>query len=116
MFRDDELAAGDCLECLLAIGSASDKGREALVQQKVLTTVIHRLSEATPSTLSSPWILLLIVLHILFMIIASSFPGNPTLIYWFFGSLVAWFSGVFSLSLFMGLLSSVLNHCAQTHS
>ncbi|KAG0592349.1 hypothetical protein M758_1G239200 [Ceratodon purpureus] len=61
--KDDELAAGDCLECLLAIGSASDKGREALLQQKVLTTVVHRLSEAPPNANWTP----LAVRLILFM-------------------------------------------------
>lgn len=50
LHRDDEVAAGDCLECLLAIGSASEKGREAILQKKVISTVAHRLSEATPST------------------------------------------------------------------
>lgn len=48
--REDEVAAGDCLECLLAIGSASEKGREAILQKKVISTVAHRLSEAAPST------------------------------------------------------------------
>lgn len=92
MLRDDELATGDCLECLLAIGSASDKGREALLQNKALTTVVHRLSEASPSTLSSSWILLLTALHKFFVVFAPCFPGilHPFML-WLFCCLIAVF-------------------------
>lgn len=44
------MAAGDCLECLLAIGASSDKGRDAVLRNKVLSVVAYRLSEALPST------------------------------------------------------------------
>lgn len=52
MIREDEVAAGDSLERLLATGPASDKGLETLSRKKVLTTVVRRLSEAPPSTVS----------------------------------------------------------------
>jgi hypothetical protein len=61
--KEDELATGDCLECLLAIGSASEKGREALQQQKALTAVVHCLSQASPDANWTP----LAVRFILFM-------------------------------------------------
>nr|PNR55266.1 hypothetical protein PHYPA_006162 [Physcomitrium patens] len=47
--REDEVAAGDSLERLLATGPASDKGLETLSRKKVLTTVVRRLSEAPPN-------------------------------------------------------------------
>lgn len=53
MLREDEVAVGDALECLLAIGAGSDAGRESLLQKNVLTTVVHRLNMASPSTISS---------------------------------------------------------------
>lgn len=61
--KEDEVAVGDALECLLAIGAGSDAGRESLLQKNVLTTVVHRLNMASPNANWTP----LAVRLILFM-------------------------------------------------